>query len=182
LDNRQHNYLIYHLIQVEGQTKSLEEIKALLKQSVHLPSDFNGLGTPTQLFGAASTIFFGEDSACISNLNQLLTMIGRNKRSLQDQIALDDFFATKLHFAIDKQVQHWLRLCKTAHTSHTQVNNRILQFEDLIDTVLNGSFHMNLPPSFAKVRGLAATPSASTEKQADGKNKGGSKDGKGQKK
>ena len=42
---------------------------------------------------------------------------------------------------------------------------------------------MNLPPSFAKVGGSAATSSASTEsKQADGKNKGGSKDGKGQKK
>jgi hypothetical protein len=39
---------------------------------------------------------------------------------------------------------------------------------------------MNLPPSFAKVSGLAATLSASTEsKQANGKNKGGSKEGKG---
>jgi hypothetical protein len=28
LDNRQHDYLICHLIQVEGQQKSLEEIKA----------------------------------------------------------------------------------------------------------------------------------------------------------
>jgi hypothetical protein len=42
---------------------------------------------------------------------------------------------------------------------------------------------MNLPPSFAKVSGLAAMLSASTEnKQADGKNKGGSKDRKGRKK
>jgi hypothetical protein len=42
---------------------------------------------------------------------------------------------------------------------------------------------MNLPPSFAKVSGQATTLSAPTEnKQADGKNKGGSKDGKGQKK
>jgi hypothetical protein len=45
LDNRQHDYLICHLIQVEGQKKSIEEIKALLKQSSHVPSNFNGLGT-----------------------------------------------------------------------------------------------------------------------------------------
>jgi hypothetical protein len=69
LDNRQHNYLICHLIQIEGQKKSLDEIKASLKQSVHVPSNFNGLGTQNQLFGAASTIFFGEDSVCTSNLN-----------------------------------------------------------------------------------------------------------------
>jgi hypothetical protein len=81
LDNCQQDYLICNLIQVEGQEKSLKEIKASLKQSVHVPSNFNGLGTQIQLFGAASTIFFGEDSVCTSSLNQLLTMIGRNKKS-----------------------------------------------------------------------------------------------------
>jgi hypothetical protein len=183
LDNCQHDYLICHLIQVEGQKKSLDKIKASLKQLLHVPSDFNGLGTQIQLFGAALTIFFGEDSICTLNLNQLLTMIGRNKKSFQDQIALDKFFAAKFLFAINKQVQRWLRSCKTAHNSRTQVNDRILQFEDLIDTVLNGTFHMNLPPSFVKVSGPAATSSASIEnKQADGKNKGGSEDGKGRKK
>jgi hypothetical protein len=179
-DNHQHHYLICHLIQVEGQKKSLDEIKALLKQLVHVPSNFNGLGTQIQLFGAASTIFFGEDSVCTLNLNQLLTMIGRNKKSFQDQIALDDFFAAKFLFAIDKQVQCWLRSCETAHNSCTQVNKRILQFEDLINTVLNGTFHVNFPPSFSKVRGQATTSLAPTEnKQANGKNKGGSKHRKG---
>jgi hypothetical protein len=182
-DNCKHDYFICHLIQVEGHKKFLEEIKALLKQSVHVPFDFNQLGTQIQLFGAALTIFFDKDSVCTLNLNQLLTMIGRNKKSFQDQIALDEYFTAEFLFAIDKEVQRCLRSCKTAHSSRTQVNDRILQFEGLIDTVLNGTFHMNLPPSFAKVTGLAATLLASTEnKQANGKNKDGSKDGKGQQK
>jgi hypothetical protein len=100
LDNCQHNYLIGHLIQVEGQKKSLDEIKALLKQSVHVPSKFNGLGTQIQLFGAALTIFFGEDSVFTSNLNQLLTMIGRNKKSFWNLIALVEFFSAILIFCI----------------------------------------------------------------------------------
>jgi hypothetical protein len=151
-----------------------------LKQSVHIPSNFNGLGTQIQLFGAALTIFFGEDSVYTSNLTQLITMIGRNKKSFQDQIALGFFFAAKFLFAINKQVQRWLRSCESAHISCTQVNSRILQFKDLIDTVLNGTFHVNLPPLFAKVSGRAATSLAPTEnKQANGKNKGGIKDGKG---
>ncbi len=96
---------------------------------------------------------------------------------------LDKCFASKFLFAINKRVQRWLRLCKTAHNSRTQVNGRILQFKDLINTVQNGIFHMNLPPSFAKVSGSLATSLASTEsKQANGKNKGGSKDRKGWKK
>jgi hypothetical protein len=44
---------------VEGQKKILEEIRAFLKQSIQIPSDFNGFGTQIQLFGAALTIFFG---------------------------------------------------------------------------------------------------------------------------
>jgi hypothetical protein len=56
-DNCRQDYLICHLIQVEGQKKSLEEIKASLKQLVHVPSNFNRLGTQIQLFGAAWTIF-----------------------------------------------------------------------------------------------------------------------------
>jgi hypothetical protein len=110
-------------------------------------------------------------------------MIGRNKKSFQDQIVLDSFFTSKFLFAIDEQVQRWLRSCNIAHNSRTQINDRILQFEDLINTVFNRTFHMTLPPSFAKVRGSAAMSLASTEsKQADRKNKGGSKDGKGWKK
>jgi hypothetical protein len=129
------------------------------------------------------TILFGKDSVCTSSLNQLFTMIRRNKKNFRDQIALDNLFAAKFLFAIIKQVQCWLRSCETAHNSHTQVNNMILQFKDLVDTVLNGTFHMTLPPSFAKVSGSAVRLLALTEsKQADSKNEGGSEDRKGRKK
>jgi hypothetical protein len=110
-------------------------------------------------------------------------MISRNKKSFRDQIVLDKYFASTFLFAINKQVQRWLRLCETAHNSRTHVNDMILQFKDLINTVLNGIFHMNLSPSFPKVSSSAATSLASSEsKPADGKNKGGSKDHKGRKK
>jgi hypothetical protein len=59
-DNRQQDYLICQPIQVEGQKKSLEEIKASLKQLVHVPSDFNRLGIQIQLFGAALIIFLAK--------------------------------------------------------------------------------------------------------------------------
>ncbi len=147
-DELQQDCLICHLIQVEGETKTLDEIRALLKKSVHIPSDFNSLGTQIQLFGAALTIFFGKDSICTSSHSLLLPTIGRNKKSFRDQIALDEFFAAKFLFVVDKQVQHWLNSCELAQNSRTQVNNRILQFDDLIDAVLNGTFHMMLPTAF----------------------------------
>ena len=44
LNERQNDYLICHLHQVEGQKKSLDEIKASLKQTVNVPNDYNGIG------------------------------------------------------------------------------------------------------------------------------------------
>jgi hypothetical protein len=181
-DERQQDYLICHLIQVEGQKKTLEEIRALIKQLVHVPSDFTGLGTQIQLFGAALIIFFGKDSVCTLSLSLLLSTIGQDKKSFRDQTALDEFFAAKFLVGVDTRVQRLLKSCKLAQNFCTQVNNRILQFNNLINAVLNGTFHMTLPMAFKKVSGSAAAASLESKQPADGKNKGGGEDGKGRKK
>jgi hypothetical protein len=126
----------------------LKEIKALLKQAVPVPSNYNGLGTQIQLFAAAANIFFGTDSVCTTNLWQLLLLVSWKRKSFRDQIALNKFFAAKFLFAIDRRVQRWLRSCKQAYHSHAEVNNRVLQFYDTIDEVLNVTFQMILPPTF----------------------------------
>jgi len=58
LDSHQNNYLICQLVQTQGQKKSLDKIKASLKQMVHVPTDFNSMGTQFQLFAAACGVFF----------------------------------------------------------------------------------------------------------------------------
>ncbi len=121
--NQQTDFLICHLIQEQGQKKSLHEIKASLKQAVHVPSDFIGFGTQLQLFAAALSIFWGEQSVCRDKLKYLLLLLGCNKKSFCDQIALDRFFAAKFIFAIDRRVQRWLRMCKQVSVSCTQLND-----------------------------------------------------------
>ena len=58
LDSHQNNYLICQLVQTQGQKKSLDKIKASLKQMIHVPTDFNSMGTQFQLFAAACGVFF----------------------------------------------------------------------------------------------------------------------------
>ena len=142
--NQQTDYLICHLVQKQGQKKSLDEIKASLKQTVHVR-------TQLQLFATTSSIFFGSESICSEKLNQLLLLVGQNKKPIQDQIALDEFFAAKFLFAVDRRVQRWLRSCEQAVTTPMQVNDNILNFDDLLEQILNGVFQMNLPASFKKV-------------------------------
>ena len=159
---QQMDYLICHLIQEQGQKKSLDEIKASLKQTVHLPKDFDGLGSQLVLFATASAIFFGKESICTDKLDQLVLLVGRNKKALRDQIALDEFFPSKFLFAVDRRVQRWLRTCQHATLSRKHVNDNVLDFDNLLEQVLNGSFHIILPASFKKIEVASAGATKST--------------------
>jgi hypothetical protein len=107
------------------------------------------------------------------NLRQLLLLISRNKKSFRDQVTLDEFFLAKFLFAVNRRVQQWLCMCKQAFHIHAEVKYQVLQFEDLIDEVLNGTFHLILPSTFKKVQG---TYSVGDDKNNEPK-RGGGKDG-----
>ncbi len=160
--------MVCHLIREEGQKKSVDKIKASLKQSVHIPADVNGLGIQIQLFAKASRIFFSEESILTECLNQLHLEIARNKSSFKNEIALDEFFVEKFMFAIDRRVQRWLKSCERAEISRNKVNNKCLDLDKVIEQVLNGTFTMTLPPAFMKVK-----TEASEKKDAEGKHREG---------
>jgi hypothetical protein len=101
------------------------------------------------------SIFFGSKRFCTEKLNQLLLLVGCNKKPFHNQIALNVIFAVKFLFAVDQRVQRWLRSCKQASIVRTQVNSNVLKFKDLLEQVLNGAFQMNLPASFKKVANLS---------------------------
>jgi hypothetical protein len=65
-----------------------------------------------------------------------------------------------------------LRSCKQASIAHTQVNNNVLKFKDLLKQVLNGVFQMNLPASFKKVANSSKTAATKETKHATSGNKG----------
>ncbi len=67
--NQQKDCPICHLIQEQGQKKSLDEIEVSLKQTVHIHTSFTGLGTQIQLFATRLSNFFGSESLCVERLN-----------------------------------------------------------------------------------------------------------------
>jgi hypothetical protein len=97
--------------------------------------------------------FFGKESICATSLRQLLIFVRCNKKAFRDHIALDDFFIAKFLFAIDRRFQCWLSMCKLATVSCSQVDNRVLHFDSIIDDILNGQFRTILPATFKKVNG-----------------------------
>ncbi len=71
-------------------------------------------------------------------------------------IALNKWFAAHFLFAIDERFQRWLIECKQAQISRANVNDRIIDFSNVIELVLNGTFTMPLPPSFQGINSKAA--------------------------
>ncbi len=116
-DSHQNDHLTCQLVQTQGQKKLLNEIKASLKQTVHVPNNFNSMGTQLQIFTAGCEIFFGDKSVCITSLRQLLITVGHNKKTFHDHIALGDLFVAKFLLAVDQRFQCWLGMCKRAAVS-----------------------------------------------------------------
>lgn len=65
-------------------------------------------------------------------------------------MAQDEWFPAKFLFAIDKRFQRWLGQCKRSNVTRLEINDRILDLDNIVDLVLNGTFTMNLPLAFKK--------------------------------
>jgi hypothetical protein len=87
LDSRQNDYLIFQSVQTQGQKKLLDKMKTSLKQTVHVPTNFNTIGTQLQLFYARYEIFFCNECICTTSLQQLLITARGNKKTFRDHIA-----------------------------------------------------------------------------------------------
>ena len=55
--------------------------------------------------------------------------------------------------AVDRRIQRWFSMCERATVSRSQVDNRVLQFDSLMEDILNGQFIKTLPATFKKVQG-----------------------------
>ena len=55
--------------------------------------------------------------------------------------------------ANDRRFQHWLGMHKHAAVSQSQVDDRVFQFDSIMEDIFNGQFNMLLPPAFKKIKG-----------------------------
>jgi hypothetical protein len=149
-----------------------------MKQEVVVPKDFNTMGQQFSYFVGAVKIFFGAESLLRIELNKLLHMVGKHKKYFRDATALDEWFPCKFLFAVDRRVQLFLTQCKVAE-NRFDVNDKLLDFSDITDSILFGNFRMPLPPAFKKVTtAVIGEKRAGDNNQANGKRQKGEKNGK----
>jgi hypothetical protein len=74
-------------------------------------------------------------------------MMIHHKYIFKAKECLDKEFPAIFLLAVDLRLQIWLKECKSAKDQN-KVYNTIINFASLVNQVIFGSFHMDLPPTF----------------------------------
>ena len=107
-------------------------------------------------------IFFGKESLGTQKMTALLREVLKCMQKFKARMVLDEEFASKFLYAVDTRVQYWLQECRKARERY-EVNDRILDFDDLIRDVLFNRSIGELPPSFTSVQRVEANAAPSRE-------------------
>lgn len=136
--------LTLHLEDTNGKTS--DNISSGSKNSVKAPTTYHEMFQQLKFFYGACSIFFGDTSIACSSLHALIQVVEKNKHIFKTA-EVDTEFMSKFLLAIDKRFQLWLDSCMTSHTRQ-DIDDGILNFLPLIDSVRYGIFDLRLPLTF----------------------------------
>ena len=162
---QQNRHFILHIVQTQGKGRTLDEIKSSSKQQVKAPTTYTEQIQQLKYFAGACEIFFGPNSASTASIKALITSIDKYKPIFKAREARETIFVSKFLFAVDTRMQMWLDECMT-QPARNLVDDSILNFSSLIDSVRFGNFDIALPPTF--------TTTTPEDKPKNKKNKTGS--------
>lgn len=158
--------LVLHLEDTNGKTSN--EITATGgRNTVKAPATYHEMLQQLKFFRGACSIFFGTPSVAYTSLSALIDVADKNKHILKSHEAEIEFM-TKFLLAIDKRFQLWFDVCMTS-TTRTDVDDGILNFLPLIESIRYGTFDLRLPLTFKE-----PTPETATAKPNKKSASGGS--------
>ena len=98
-------------------------------------------------FTALANIFFGENSVGTQALNALVGMVESLKSVFKARERDDITYMSKFLLVVDQRFQIWLSSCKR-ETDRSYVNDRVINFNSLIEQVQVRTFNAELPAAF----------------------------------
>ncbi len=138
-----------HLLSNNTEGKSLDKINASQIQEIKALGTFEELLQALQFYMGITTILFGPCSALVIGTKSITTAIQSKKKVFKTCIATNGKFPTKFLYPMEIRTQRWLGKCQK-HSNRLMVNDRLICFEKVLETVLNSSLNVSLPPNFIK--------------------------------
>ena len=87
--------LLLHMAETQRQGKTVDEIKALAKQMVKTPEDFNVMHQQLLFFEGTCKIFLGPHSCGTRSISNLSALLTRYKQHFKNAAVSDKLFPTK---------------------------------------------------------------------------------------
>lgn len=156
--------LTLHLEDTTGKTS--DDITTGGKLTVKAPTTFHEMLQQLKFFHGACTIFFGPSSVAVTSLKALIDLVDKNKHIFKSN-EIETEFMSKFLFAVDRRFQLWMESCMI-QTTRTKVDDSVLNFIPLVDSIRFSNFDLRLPLTFTKAQ------DKSTEAKTTNKRKGGS--------
>lgn len=152
------------------------DIKEAIKQGIVTPNIISEFKHQLKNFWGLSSFFFGEKALLSKKLAALIQLCHRHSISIEACLTNDVEFCTKLGYCIDNHVYRWLESCMRA-SEREEVNDALLYFLKIVDSILLDSFHQNLPATFSTISKIEDPEKEhGGDKKRRKKDKGGEKD------
>jgi hypothetical protein len=164
-----------HLLTKNTEGKSLNKIKASQIQEVKVPTTFEELHQTLLFYSGITSILFGPRSAIIAGVKSFVTAILLETIIFKGRIAANSELPAKILYAMEIRIQRWLGEC-VKFKDWSMVNNRLVSFDKVFETVMNSTMNITLPPNFVKpTPKISLTSNNIMPAGEDGKQKGGKK-------
>eukprot|EP00957_Ditylum_brightwellii_P043552 3302133-Ditylum_brightwellii.AAC.1 len=85
-------------------------------------------------------------------MEELEALVQQYKYQFMTKFAMYAMFPSKIPYTVDARIQRWLVECQYAQ-DQSEVYDRILEFKEIIDNVVNNRLHFTLSSSFTMIEG-----------------------------
>jgi len=150
----------------EGQGLDTSEIKLATKQRISIPANYHDLLTQLENFKLLLAFIFGESSIIFLQFFTVTSHVKSYEHEYEERIQNHQWFLSKFISYLDRRIQLFLESCSTAATV-TQINYSLLNFDNLLQSIIDGTFSMDLPSVIQKalVPTTQPEPNQNTKKQ-----------------
>ena len=138
---------ILQMKQSHGKGWDEKDLTDALKQGVQVPENHGDALDQFKNLWGLSSFFFGAKSLLPKRLSEFYEFFSANKLALEGKHLSDNDYLAKVAFAVDTRVFRWLQQCSLKE-DRDSIDDSIIDFSDLMKSILLNSFSQDLPPTF----------------------------------
>jgi hypothetical protein len=124
-----------------------EVFNTLTDRTLFQPTTVDDLLRNVDIIQGILEIYVGPESAIVQKIADFHHEICSSRMQLELRITGSDPLLTKIQFAFDSRLNHWLECMYENASNILEVNHGLVEFSSIIQNIVYGSFFIELPPS-----------------------------------